>query len=44
MPVTRSGDHDHGYAVEDYRDIEPAFGTLADFDELLGRRTRAASA
>jgi glycosidase len=35
MPVTRSGDHDHGYAVEDYRDIEPAFGTLADFDELL---------
>jgi alpha-amylase len=35
MPVTRSGDHDHGYAVEDYRDIEPAYGTLADFDELL---------
>jgi glycosidase len=35
MPVTRSGDHDHGYAVQDYRDIEPAFGTLADFDELV---------
>ncbi|MEO8160509.1 MAG: alpha-amylase family glycosyl hydrolase, partial [Arenimonas sp.] len=37
MPVTRSGDHDHGYSVEDYRDIEPAFGTLADFDELLAQ-------
>jgi glycosidase len=35
MPVTRSQDHDHGYAVSDYRDIEPAYGTLADFDELL---------
>jgi glycosidase len=35
MPVTRSQDHDHGYAVADYRDIEPAYGTLADFDELL---------
>src|SRR4249919_510792 len=37
MPVTRSGDHDHGYAVEDYRDIEPAFGTLADFDVLVAQ-------
>lgn len=35
MPVTRSQDHDHGYAVSDYRDIEPAYGSLADFDELL---------
>jgi glycosidase len=35
MPVTRSQDHDHGYAVSDYRDIEPAYGTLADFDELV---------
>ena len=35
MPITRSLDHDHGYAVTDYRDIEPAYGTLADFDELL---------
>ena len=35
MPVTRSQDHDHGYAVSDYRDIEPAYGTLADFDQLL---------
>ncbi len=35
MPVTRSLDHDHGYAVNDYRDIEPAYGSLADFDDLL---------
>jgi hypothetical protein len=34
MPVTKSQDHDHGYAVVDYRDIEPAYGTLADLDEL----------
>ena len=35
MPVNPSQDSDHGYAVSDYRDIEPAYGTLADFDELL---------
>ena len=35
MPITASGDHDHGYAVTDYRAIEPAYGTLADFDELV---------
>ncbi|MFM7847711.1 MAG: alpha-amylase family glycosyl hydrolase [Rubrivivax sp.] len=35
MPVTRSADRDHGYATTDFRDIEPAYGTLADFDELL---------
>jgi glycosidase len=35
MPITRSADHDHGYAVTDYRSIEPAYGTLADLDELL---------
>jgi glycosidase len=35
MPVNASGDHDHGYAVTDYRAIEPAYGTLADFDELV---------
>jgi glycosidase len=35
MPVTRSGDGDHGYAVTDFRNLEPAYGTLADFDELL---------
>jgi glycosidase len=35
MPINASGDHDHGYAVTDYRAIEPAYGTLADFDELV---------
>jgi alpha-amylase len=37
MPITRSADHDHGHAVTDYRGIEPAYGTLADFDELLAQ-------
>jgi alpha-amylase len=35
MPINHSQDKDHGYAVQDYRNIEPAYGTLADFDELL---------
>jgi glycosidase len=35
MPITASADHDHGYAVTDYRAIEPAYGTLADFDEFV---------
>ena len=35
MPVTRSQDHDHGYAVSDYRNIEAQYGSLADMDELL---------
>ena len=35
MPVFKSADHDHGYAVVNYRDIEPQYGTLADFDRLL---------
>ena len=37
MPINSSQDHDHGYAVTDYRDIEPKYGTLADFDELLAQ-------
>ncbi len=35
MPVFESEDHDHGYAVVNYRAIEPAYGTLADFDRFL---------
>ena len=34
-PVYRSPQDDNGYDISDYRDIEPMFGTLADFDELL---------
>lgn len=35
MPIFKSDDHDHGYAVVDYRDIEADYGTLADFDRLI---------
>ncbi len=35
MPITASADHDHGYATVNFRDIEPDYGTLADFDELI---------
>lgn len=35
MPIQTSQDHDHGYAVMDYRAIEPAYGSTADFKALL---------
>jgi len=35
MPITASADGDHGYATTDFRAIDPAYGTLDDFDELL---------
>ncbi|MEJ6000226.1 alpha-amylase family glycosyl hydrolase [Paucibacter soli] len=35
MPIFSSADHDHGYATTDFRSIEPAYGSLADFDELI---------
>ncbi|WP_066169315.1 glycoside hydrolase family 13 protein [Gordonia hydrophobica] len=34
-PITRSPMADHGYDVSDPRDIDPLFGDLATFDELL---------
>jgi len=34
-PLTKSPQKDAGYDVSDYRDIEPLFGTLQDFDELV---------
>ncbi len=40
LPVNRSQDRDHGYAVSNYRDIEADYGSLADFDELLKQAHR----
>jgi len=34
-PIFRSPMADFGYDVSDYRDIDPLFGTLAEFDALL---------
>jgi amylosucrase len=38
MPLlrTRPGDNDGGYAVADYREVEPRLGTMADFEHLAG--------
>ena len=34
-PFFRSPMADFGYDVSDYRDVDPVFGTMADFDRLL---------
>jgi len=36
-PVYPSPQDDNGYDISDYRDIDPLFGSLADFDELIGK-------
>ncbi|HEX8388659.1 MAG TPA: alpha-glucosidase [Sphingomonas sp.] len=36
-PFFTSPQKDYGYDVADYRDVDPLFGTLADFDALLAR-------
>lgn len=36
-PFFRSPMADYGYDVSDYRDVDPIFGTLDDFDRLLAK-------
>src|SRR6185436_5599281 len=36
-PFFKSPQKDAGYDVSDYCDVDPLFGTLADFDEMLAR-------
>ena len=36
-PFMRSPQKDAGYDVSDYTDVDPLFGTLADFDAMVGR-------
>lgn len=36
-PFFRSPMADFGYDIEDYRDVDPIFGTLEDFDRLLAK-------
>lgn len=39
-PIFKSPMHDFGYDVADYCDIDPLFGTLADFDALVAEAHR----
>lgn len=34
-PVYKSPDDDNGYDIADYKSIQPAFGNMEDFDELV---------
>jgi oligo-1,6-glucosidase len=36
-PVYRSPQADNGYDISDYRDVDPLFGSLAEFDALLAK-------
>jgi len=36
-PCYLSPQRDHGYDIADYRAVDPAYGTLADFDAVLDR-------
>lgn len=39
-PFFKSPMKDFGYDISDYRDVDPIFGTLADFDELIDQAHR----
>jgi len=34
-PIYRSPQADNGYDISDYQDIDPVFGTMDDFDQLI---------
>lgn len=36
-PIARSPQKDMGYDVSDYNDVDPLFGSLEDFDDLIAR-------
>ncbi len=36
-PFFKSPMADYGYDISDYRAVDPLFGSLADFDELLAK-------
>jgi alpha-glucosidase len=36
-PFFKSPMADFGYDIADYRDVDPLFGTLADFDRMIGK-------
>ncbi|MFT9469953.1 alpha-glucosidase [Leuconostoc pseudomesenteroides] len=36
-PIYKSPDIDGGYDISDYQNINPTFGSMADFDELLSK-------
>ncbi|TAA46822.1 DUF3459 domain-containing protein [Corallincola spongiicola] len=40
MPMMQSQDRDHGYAVTDYRKVEPDYGSLDDFKHFLNEAHR----
>lgn len=40
MPITGNADGDHGYATNNFRDIAPEYGTMADFDKFIAAAHR----